>query len=390
MRQLIPLMKVFMSPPEELMPELQATLYSGMVSEGGKVKEFEEKLQTYLGCSSRPLSVNSGTSALQLAYRCAGVKNKIVLATPMTCTATNMPILHEGGKIVWCDVDPQTGNISVDSVKRNLEKYGDDVAAISFVDFAGYPSDIQSLIDLKSTYGATLVEDAAQSLGSAYFIRDGRYPFSVGHLIGAIEEIDYCAFSFQSIKHLTTVDGGALICNDDKKWDVAKKLKWYGINREAVKEATRWHYDIADCGYKMHMNNVNATIGICQLNHIKDIVDAHVSNGKYFNEHLKGVSGLKIMEIPSGSAPSYWIYMVKVDRREDFAKMMKDANIAVNVAHIRNDKYTCFSSSAQVLNACEDLPGLEKFNSQYIAIPSGWWVTPKDREYIAETIKKGW
>jgi dTDP-4-amino-4,6-dideoxygalactose transaminase len=390
MRPIIPLMKVFMPPPEELMPELQKTLYSGTVSEGEKVKEFEEKLQKYLGCSSRPLSVNSGTSALQLAYRCAEVKNKIVLSSPMTCTATNMPILQEGGQIVWCDIDPNTGNISADSVKRNLDKYGDRVCAVSFVDFAGYPADVNALIDLKNQYGIKLIEDAAQSFGAFHYIRDDNYCFLVANMVGSVEEVDYCAFSFQAIKHLTTVDGGALICNDKAKWDVAKKLKWYGINREAVKDATRWHYDIVECGYKMHMNNVNATIGISQLNHVGSIVSAHVSNGIYLSYALQDVADLKTMTQTGRGTPSYWIYMVKVERREDFAKMMKDANITVNVAHIRNDGYTCFKKDDQILNVGEELPGLQEFNDQYIAIPCGWWVTPEDREYIVETIKRGW
>src|SRR3954468_13947823 len=102
----IPLMKVFMPPEEELMPALKEVLYSGFVSEGTQVKKFEEKFQKKFNLGVRPLSVNSGTTALQLAYRCANVKKKIVLATPMTCTATNMPILQEGGEIVWCDIDP--------------------------------------------------------------------------------------------------------------------------------------------------------------------------------------------------------------------------------------------------------------------------------------------
>jgi dTDP-4-amino-4,6-dideoxygalactose transaminase len=383
-------MKVFMSPPEELMPELQKTLYSGMVSEGTKVKEFEDKLQANIGCTSRPLSVNSGTSALHLAYRCANVKDKIVLTTPMTCTATNMPILHEGGKIVWCDIDPDTGNISVESVKKNLQKYGDQVAAISFVDFAGYPADIHGLIYLRNKYHVPLIEDAAQSFGASVFIGDIQYPVWVEYKVGSIPEVDYCTFSFQAIKHLTTVDGGALVCNDPKKWEIAKRLKWYGINRESVKDKTRWHYDIIEAGDKWHMNNVNATIGICQLNYVENIVYKHRQNGKFFDNELKSVPGLQQMSLISGINPSYWIYMIRVENRENFAKMMTSNGIDVNVAHIRNDGYTCFRDIDKVLNVGEDLAGLTEFNDQYISIPSGWWLTEDDKSYIVKCIKNGW
>jgi hypothetical protein len=190
----IALMKVFMPPAVELMPSLESSLYSGMVSEGTKVKEFEEGFQKFIGCKTRPLSVNSGTSALQLAYRCVGVKNKIVLATPMTCTATNMPIFAEGGKIVWCDIDPQTGNISVEDVRRKLKKYGNEVAAISFVDFAGYPADLTGLAQIREEFGVPLIEDAAQSIGA---------------LIDS--PADLTCYSFNPVKNLGAFgDAGAL------------------------------------------------------------------------------------------------------------------------------------------------------------------------------------
>ena len=383
-------MKVHMPPPEELMPELQKVLYSGMVTEGEKVKEFEEEFKKYIGCSSRPLSTNSGTSALQLAYRCAEVRGKYVLASPMTCTATNMPILAEGGKILWCDIDSSTGNISTKDAKKKLEEYGSKIAAISFVDFAGYPANLEELVWLKRVHGVKLIEDAAQSLGAKYWVGDDYYPFATPHFIGSIKSIDYCAFSFQAIKHLTTIDGGALICNDEGKWDLAKKLKWYGINREAVKEATRWHYDIPDWGYKFHMNNVNATIGLSQLNHIGYIVNRHRTNGRFYDNALKDVDGLQLMKISNNAEPSYWIYMIKVEKREDFAKMMLAAGIGVNVAHIRNDQYTCFKDKQLVVNVDEELPGLQEFNDKYIAIPCNWAVTEEDREYIVDRIKAGW
>lgn len=381
----IDLMKVHLPPPEELMPALQETLYSGFISEGIKVKEFEEKFQKKFGLGVRPLSVNSGTSALQLAYRCAGVRDKLVLATPMTCTATNMPIFPEGGRIVWCDIDPETGNISAKDVQKKLKKYGNKVAAISFVDFAGYPADLDALSELSVKYDVPLIEDAAQSLGAKWN----------NYYVGSDPSIMYVCYSFQAIKHLTTVDGGALVVNayddfDKHLWDLAKKLKWYGINREAAKEATRWHYDILDWGYKFHMNNVNATVGIAQLNHVDTIVRRHIENGRFLDEKLKNIPDMTLMKIPFESNPSYWIYMIKVERRDAFAKMMTDAGIGVNVAHIRNDEYACFKDKQWVENIDEDLPGLKEFNDKYIAIPCGWWVTDEDRDYIVETIKKGW
>ena len=385
---MIPLMKVHMLPKDELMPALEKVLYSGMVTEGESVIEFEEKFQQWLGdyglkdpCNLRPLSTNSCTSALQLSYRAAGIRDKIVLATPMTCTATNMPIFMEGGQIAWCDIDPTTGNISVDSVCQKINELGPErIGAISFADFAGYPADLEQLINISKEFNIPLVEDSAQSLGASY----------CGNKIGTIEAINFTCFSFQAIKHMTTIDGGAVICQSEKDWELVKRLKWYGINREAVKEATRFHYDIPDWGYKAHMNNINAVIGIKQLNYITNIIQHHQTNGWFFDVELYNVDGITTMRHLDNTMSSYWIYMAKVEDREGFAKMMLDAGIGVNIAHIRNDQYTCFKDKRWVINAEEERPGLEDFTDKYISIPCGWWVTPKDAEYIVETIKGGW
>jgi perosamine synthetase len=375
---MIPLMKVYVSPEEQLMPKLKDILYSGMLTEGEKVKEFETKFQSKFQLRTRPLSVNNCTMALQIAYRCAGVRGKYVITTPMTCTATNMPIFSEGGKIIWSDIDPNTGNICPIDVERKILKYGpENIGAIAFVDFAGFPANLDSLVAVSKKYSIPLVEDAAQSLGATWR----------GEYIG--NQSDYVAFSFQAIKHLTTGDGGALINNTDT-WELSKRVKWYGINREAVKEATRWHYDIPDWGYKGHMNNVNATIGLVQLDNISDVISRHKDNGRWFDAQLKDVSGVTTMAIPHQSDPSYWIYMLRVEKREDFAQHMLSAGVGVNVAHIRNDSYTCFQDPSLVLNHGEERPGLEVFNNEYISIPCGWWVSDEDREYILGKIEAGW
>jgi dTDP-4-amino-4,6-dideoxygalactose transaminase len=368
------------------MTALEETLYSGMLTEGKKVAEFEEKFQKKFRLSSRPLTTNSCTAALQLAYRCENVRNKIVLATPMTCTATNMPVFAEGGKIVWCDVD-KNGMIDPKDVQRKIEEYGpENIAAISFVDFAGYLPNITELANIRNNYRIPLIEDAAQSLGASWYDAP----------VGSIDWIDYTCFSFQAIKHLTTADGGALVMNESTaqlKWDLAKRLKWYGINRESAKEATRWHYDIPDWGYKFHMNNVAATIGLVQLDHIRAVLGGHWRNGTNLKMGLRKVDGLTLVDNSDSDlscSSAFWIFMIKVERREDFAKMMTDAGIGVNVAHIRNDQYTCFKDPNLVLNADEERPGLEDFNNKYIAIPCGWWVTDKEIQYIIETIKGGW
>jgi dTDP-4-amino-4,6-dideoxygalactose transaminase len=383
----IPLYKVFLPPKEELMPRLEEVLYSGFLSEGAIVKEFEEALQRSLGISYlRPLTTNSCTAALQMAYRCSDVKGKVVLATPMTCVATNMPILEEGGDIVWCDIDPETGNIDPASVTAKMKEYGDRVAAISFVDFGGYPADINRLDACRpDKCKVKLIEDAAQSLFASYDVKE--YPVMYRCTVGADSRVDFVCLSFQAIKHLTTCDGGALITPNLKDWRRAKSLKWFGIDRDKESHLGRWYQEIPEVGYKFHMNNVNAAIGMAQLKHIANTMHRHRLNGSFLDSQLAEIDGIQPVKVSQDAKPSYWVYLARVERRKDFIKAMKAAGIGVDVPFFPNNFYSCFDVA---LNAKEDLPGLEKFNESYVAIPCGWWVSDTDRRYIVETIKRGW
>ena len=132
------------------------------------------------------------------------------------------------------------------------------------------------------------------------------------------------------------------------------------------------------------MNNVNATIGLVQLESLNNTIDTYIDNGKYFDKELKGVAGLELMNYYQNSQPSYWLYTLKVERRGDFINMMSENGIMASELHKRNDVHAIFSSSK-----CE-LPNVDQFDQTWVHIPCGWWVTPKDRKKIVDCIKKGW
>ena len=132
------------------------------------------------------------------------------------------------------------------------------------------------------------------------------------------------------------------------------------------------------------MNNENATIGIIQMRSIKKIIKQNIDNGKYFDKSLQNIPGVELLNYYSGSKPSYWLYTMKIENRCDFIKMMKEKRILVSELHKRNDLHDFLNDYPA------KLPELDKFYSKLIHIPSGWWVTKEDREYIVDCIKKGW
>ncbi len=363
--QAIPLFKVFMS--EEAIQAASETLRSGYIGQGPRVDLFECKLRSFFS-SSHVLSLNSGTSAIQLALRLAGVGfGDEVISTPMTCMATNVPILASGARIVWADIDPATGNISVEDV---VKKITSKTRAIICVDWAGYPCELEELQAVARKHHIKLIEDAAHGFGARYKER----------LVGGL--VDFTCFSFQAIKHLTTVDGGALVCHNEEDYHRGKLLRWYGIDREGPRIDFRCEEDVSEYGYKFHMNDVSASIGIQQLNFINSVLNTHRSNAAFYNQELQSASpkGLELLSYKSDRLSSYWLYTIKVRERMNFMEKMKERGITVSQVHARNDHHTVFEGFKT------SLPGVDAFVKEQVSIPVGWWLTLEEREYIAANV----
>ena len=359
------LFKVHM--PLSVNEPLLKVLHSGFIGQGEKVEEFEEKLSAYFG-NKNVLSLNSGTSGLHLALRLANVGyDDEVISTPMTCTATNMPVLAAGAKIVWADVNPKTGLIDASSIEKKITP---KTKAIIMVHFGGIPCDIDEINHIAKKYNIKTIEDGAHAIGAEYKeIKIGNHS-------------DFVMFSLQAIKHFTTIDGGLLLCRNRTDFERGKLLRWYGIDREAKRKEFRCEEDVLEYGYKYHMNDICATIGIEQLKYIDDIVGKHIANQNFYDKALRNITGVRLIEKPPCSTSSSWLYTLHVDNRDLFSNWMSEQGIMTSRVHERNDNHTAFKDSL-----C-DLPGVDAFNATQISIPVGWWITDEDRRFIVDKIKE--
>lgn len=367
---MIPLFKVFMS--DTVSKSVSDTLHSGYIGQGDKVEEFENLLSEFLDFPYVN-AVNSGTSAIHLALHMVkdGVRDE-VLTTPLTCSATNFPILANGLKIKWVDVDPNTCNISPIDLET---KIGPKTLAIMVVHWGGAPCDlteikkIQSKCEFLYGYRPPIIEDCAHAIGSHF----------KGQKIGS--HGNFCTFSFQAIKHLTTGDGGLLVCPDEKSHQRAKLLRWYGLDR-SDNANFRCEQNVTEWGFKFNMNDISASIGIENFKHLNWIVSQHQLNAQYLKTHLKNCRCMK--EHPK-SQSAYWIFTMRVERREDFVRHMEKHGIATSRVHNRNDKHECvqeFTSS--------DLPGTDEVCDDMVCIPCGWWLSKSDLDTIVFAILQGW
>lgn len=366
---MIPLFKVHMPPRDELMPALEQTLYSGYVGQGPRVAELEEQLGGFLG-NPNVLAVNSGTSAIQLALRLAGVRGGTVVTTPMTCAATALPILAEGARPVWADVDPATGNINPADVERKITR---DTRAILAVHWGGQPCDMTFLYGIGWHRRIPVIVDAAHALGATW----DSWPITSGR-----DAADYTCFSFQAIKHITCGDGGLLATRSAEECERGRLLRWYGIDRDADGEDSRTGVDIAEPGLKWHMNDVAATIGLAQMRHLPSVTGRQQWNAAWYHDQFAG-RVLRAAELP-GAAGAWWLYtLIWADEAERVAFMQhaRARGVAVSRVHARLDRLTCFKE-----HAAGPLPGTDEFYSRMCCIPVHWALTAGERQRVADTV----
>lgn len=367
---MIPLFKVHMSKTVD--KPLLKTLHSGWVGEGQKVAEFEKTMGEYVG-NPKCFALSSATHGLHLALRLAGIgPGDDVITTPLTCAATVWPILYQGANIVWADIKTDDLNIDPVSVKQRITER---TKAILAVHWGGYPCDLEELGKIAKENNLVLIEDAAQALGATYKKTK----------IGDCEYSDAAVVSFQAIKALNTVDGGMLFTSREDFERRGHLMSWFGIDRHGHRKDLRCAVDIKEYGYKYHMNDVAALIGLENLKELDRNLKTARENDRYYRENLKNVPGLTLLQNGEDRQSSCWLFTVLVEGHSSFFWKMGERGIMVSKVHTRNDLHSCVSQFRR-----NDLTGLEMVNESIACLPVGWWVTKEDREYIVDTIKGGW
>jgi dTDP-4-amino-4,6-dideoxygalactose transaminase len=261
-----------------------------------------------------------------------------------------------------------SGNISAESIKKLITA---KTKALLFVDWGGMPADLDEIVSIARAHDIKVVEDAAHAFGAEY----------KGKKVGQIA--DFTCFSLQAIKHLTTGDGGILTTLDPADADRAKVLRWFGIDRSKAGLDSRIDQDIEEWGYKFHMNDLNATIGIVQMDYIEEILGKHRVNAQYYDEKLDTYFVRQTQGDDRVSA--YWLYTLLLPsptERDAFKEFMTDRGVQVNQVHKRNDEYTVFKRFTDPINE-RTLDGLDYFADRMICIPVHWGLSIEELDLVA-------
>jgi len=355
--------------PKNSLKILKKVFAGRWVGQGPLVDKVEKIFSTKFASGMPSVAVGSGTDALHLAYILSGIKKNDEIICPIfTCTATNIPLLYIGAKIKFADVDPNTLNISIESIKKLITKR---TKAIVFVNYAGLPCELGELNKIAKKNKITLIQDAAQSLGATYQNKQiTRYA-------------DFTIFSFQAIKQITSGDGGMLVLKNKNLAKKALRIRWFGIDRPK-KQGGTWENDIREIGYKYQMTDLGASILLESIKNFKKI-KTHRKN--IFNTYLKNLSKNKKITIVNSKGNfthAHWIFTIILDKKDFLQKKLRSRYIETNQVHFRNDKYSIFRKFTKN----KKFKNMDSIENKYLVLPLHTKMSVADARKISNLINK--
>ena len=346
-------------------------LASTFLSEGKLVREFEARLSTDLGMV-HPAALNSGTSALHLALEVAGIgRGDEVILAPQTFIASALTVVQTGATPVFADIQYETGNIDPTNIEHRITAR---TKAIMVVHWGGYPCDLAEIQAIADRHGLVVIEDAAHAPGATYR----------GRAIGSIS--DYTCFSFQAIKHLTTGDGGALCARDPEKAHEVSRRRWFGIDRanSPVSELGEREYDLTDIGYKYHLSDFAAALGLANLEGFGERMLRRRALVRRYQDGLQNVTGLTHFVHQPDRESAHWLFGFHVADRLQFVRRLKASGIASSVVHDGIDHNSLFGGKRP------ELMQQRRFDQTQIHIPMHDGLTSEQVDYIIHIIRQGW
>lgn len=351
---MIPIFKPYM--PQNIISELEKVLYSGNLTFGVYGKKFEQSLIDYYD-NDKVLVVGSYNYAMLIILSALGLKSgDEVIATPVSCLASNQPFAVKGLRVIWADVDPTTGAMSVEDVKNKIST---NTKAIFHNHYCGYLGYINELNQLGKEYGIPVIDDCIEAFGSELG----------GRKVGCLGS-DATIFSFQTVRLPNSIDGGAIVFNDKELCEKAKLIRDYGIERtlfrDDLNEITK-NCNISLEGYGALMNEMNALIGYSQMSNIDNLISKQRHNANKWNQILNGRDDVKPLERLPNTSPNYWVYGIMAKDKISAIKMFRELGFYATGVHINNNIYSVFNNKVF-------LKGVSEFMASFVGLPCGWWV----------------
>lgn len=355
---MIPIFKPYI--PNDILSGIEEILYSGKLSYGKHGIKFEAALREYLS-NSKSMTISSYNQAMLVALTALDLKpGDEIIASPVSCLASNQPFVSKKLKVVWADINPLTGSIDPSDIERRITS---KTKAVFINHYCGYIGEIDEILSVAKTHNLFVVDDCIEAFGGMYNRR------RIGNT-----GTDISIFNFQTVRLPNTIEGGGISFKDKNLFSKALRIRDYGINRENFRDSLgeiNSACDIKIEGYGALMGEINSYLGIKQMKCIDQLLNQQLENAQKWDTLLEEMQGIEPLRINPNSEPNYWVYGVLCEDKDETLKMFRKKGYYATGVHINNNVYSVFENT-------EFLPGVDEFMKKFLAIPSGWWINPKD------------
>lgn len=362
-------------------------LKSDYLTQGPKVPEFEQTIKSHCNVQ-HALAMNSATSALHVACLALGVgEGNIVWTTPITFVASANCALYCGAMVDFVDIDPQTYNLSVKSLEQKLKEakeQGKLPKVVIPVHLCGQPCDMEAIHALSQEYGFSIIEDASHAIGGSYQNKP----------IGNCQYSDITIFSFHPVKIITTAEGGVATTNNDELAQKMDLLRSHGITRD-IELMTHepdgpWYYQQIDLGFNYRMTEMQAALGVSQIQRLQSITESRHKIAQRYNEQLASLPVIVPFQIQESSSGLHlYVIRLKLDEIKpthlEVFNSLRAANIGVNLHYIPVHLQPYYQKNFSFQTG--DFPQAEQYYKEAISLPLYPDLTKEQQNYIVETLE---
>ncbi|MBT4764579.1 UDP-4-amino-4,6-dideoxy-N-acetyl-beta-L-altrosamine transaminase [bacterium] len=355
-------------------------LQSDFLTQGPQVPLFEEAVSNYCG-SQHGVAVNSATSALHIACLALSLgKGDYFWTSPNSFVASANCGLYCGAKVDFVDIDEKTYNMSVVELEKKLIQAKKDnklPKIVIPVHFAGQSCDMKKIYSLGKEYGFSIIEDASHAIGGKYLDKP----------VGGCQYSDITVFSFHPVKIITTAEGGLATTNSRELSEKMQMLRSHGITRNPSlmnKESEgEWYYQQIDLGFNYRMTELQAALGISQIQRLDDFVIRRNALGERYDKLLDGMALVKPSQFEDSSSAMH-LYPIKVDNRGEIFKKLREGGVGVSVHYIPIHMQPYYKSLGF---KSADFPVSEDYYNRAVSIPLFAKMTENQQDKVIKCLR---
>lgn len=347
---------------------IRECLESGWIGLGPKTAAFEQAFGEFLG-TKYVIGLNSCTAALDMAFKILGVTEGEVITTSLTFVSTNHAILYNNCTPVFADIRPDTLTLDPDDVRRKITP---QTRAIMLVHYAGHPCEMDAFTTLAEQHGLYLIEDCAHAAGSTY---NGQPVGTFGHA---------GCFSFHAVKNIAMGEGGALVVRSEEEYERAMRLRWCGISRSTWErthgKSYSWQYDVTELGYKYHLSDIAAAIGLVQL---RKAEQHRQRRQEIWNTYNAAFADLPVepLAIAPNVKSTHLFYVLKTHERDQLVEYLAERGIGTSVHYYPNHLFELYRDHPA------DVPITEQVWQQIITLPCYPSLTHEEQNTVIEAVR---